>query len=365
MNMPLKTVAEFKVEYLQILDNEGNADATYEPQLSNEQLMEMYRVIVLARSYDRKAMSLQRQGRMYTYLPVEGQEACQIGSCFALQKEDWIVPAFRETAAFIARGMPLKVISYYWMGNERGNSAPKDVNVFPIAIPVGTQMLNATGIGWAAKLKGDKTIALTFFGDGATSEGDFYEAINFAGVFKANTVFLCQNNGWAISVPRSKQTAAATLAQKAIAAGISFIQVDGNDVLAVYKATKDAADRARKGDGPTLIECLTYRIGPHSTSDDPSKYRSQEETDKWKLKDPVERFRKYLQKRGIWTEQLETQFQNDAATAIENAIADAESDNKPQLEDMFNYVYGSMPKSLREQMEELKQIMEEKKAAGE
>ncbi|MFH0972145.1 MAG: pyruvate dehydrogenase (acetyl-transferring) E1 component subunit alpha [Candidatus Micrarchaeota archaeon] len=363
--MPTKVVAEFKIEHLQVLDEEGNADVSVEPQLSNEQLSEMYRVMVLARAYDRKAMNLQRQGRMFTYLPVEGQEACQIGSCFALQKEDWLVPAFRETAAYIARGMPLKTISLYWMGSERGNSAPKDVNAFPIAIPVGTQMLNAVGIGWAARLKGDKTVAITFFGDGATSEGDFYEAMNFAGVFKANTIFLCQNNGWAISVPRSKQTAAQTLAQKGIAAGINCMQVDGNDVLAVYKATKEAADRARRGEGPTLIECLTYRMGPHSTSDDPSRYRSAEETEKWKAKDPVDRFRKYLQKRGIWNEALETQYQNDASSAIENAIKDAEADNTPQLEDMFKYVYDEMPVALKAQFEELKALMDEKKASGE
>ncbi len=363
--MPIKVVAEFKVEHLQVLDDEGNVDVELEPQIPVEQLKEMYRVMVLGRAYDRKAMSLQRQGRFYTYLPVEGQEACQIGSCFALEKEDWMVPAFRETMAYIARGMPLKTICLYWMGNERGNSAPREVNAFPIAIAVGTQMLHAAGIGWAARMKGNKTVAITFFGDGATSQGDFYEAMNFAGVFKANTIFLCQNNGWAISVPRSKQTAAKTLAQKAVASGIAGLQVDGNDVLAVYKATKEAAERARRGDGPTLIECLTYRMGPHSTSDDPTKYRPAGETEIWKGKDPVERFRKYLGKKGIWNEGWEAQLQADATNAIEAALKEAEADNSPQIEDMFKYVYDEMPASLKEQYEELKATMEEKNASGE
>ncbi|MFH1257381.1 MAG: pyruvate dehydrogenase (acetyl-transferring) E1 component subunit alpha [Candidatus Micrarchaeota archaeon] len=362
--MVLKTVAKFEVQYMQILDENGNVDAALEPKLTVEQLKEMYRLMVLGRAYDRKAMNLQRQGRFFTYLPVEGQEACQIGSCAALEKSDWIVPAFRETVAYIARGMPLKTLCYYWMGNEKGNSAPKDVNAFPVAIPVGTQMLHAAGIGWAAKMKKDKTIALTFFGDGATSQGDFYEAMNFAGVFKAQTIFLCQNNGWAISTPRPKQTAAETLAQKAVAAGISCIQVDGNDVLAVYRATKEAADRARAGKGPTLIECLTYRMGPHSTSDDPKKYRSQEETDAWKKKDPVERFRVYLQKKGIWNAEWEQKLQADSDAAIEKAVGEAEADNKPDLEEMFKYVYAEMPLTLREQYAEWKQMIEERTQAG-
>ncbi|MEK6953398.1 MAG: pyruvate dehydrogenase (acetyl-transferring) E1 component subunit alpha [Candidatus Micrarchaeota archaeon] len=359
--MPIKTVAEFKVMHMQILDETGKADASLEPKLTPDQLKEMYRLMVLARAYDRKCMKLQRQGRMYTYIPVEGQEACQIGSIAALQKEDWMVPAFRETAAYIAKGIPLKTLCLYWMGNERGNSAPKDVNAFPVSIPVGSQMLHAVGIGWAAKLKGHKTLAITYFGDGATSEGDFYEAINFAGVFKTNTIFLCQNNGWAISVPRSKQTVAQTLAQKGIAAGITFLQVDGMDVLAVYKATLDAADRARRGEGPTLIECLTYRLGPHSTSDDPSKYRKAEETAEWQKKDPVERFKLYLRGKGIWTEEWEAKLQADSDAAIDAAVKDAEADNTPNLEDMFKYVYAQMPDSLKEQMEELKQTVEEKK----
>ena len=363
--MPIKISAEFKIEYMQILDESGNVDASLDPKLTNDQLLEMYRQMLLARTFDRKCMNLQRQGRMFTYIPVEGQEACQIGSCFALEKSDWIVPAFRETAAYIARGMPIKTLSYYWMGSEKGNSAPKDVNAFPVSIPVGSQMLHAVGIGWAAKLKKHRTIALTFFGDGATSEGDFYEAINFAGVFKSQTIFLCQNNGWAISIPRSKQTATQTLAQKGIAAGIYSLQVDGMDILAVYKATKDAAERARKGEGATLIECLTYRLGPHSTSDDPKKYRNQEEADSWKKKDPVDRFKLYLQKKGIWNEALEQKLQTDADALVETGVKEAESDNVPKLEDMFDYVYAEMPLVLKEQYEELKQIESEKKAAGE
>ncbi|MEK6842946.1 MAG: thiamine pyrophosphate-dependent enzyme, partial [Candidatus Micrarchaeota archaeon] len=185
------------------------------------------------------------------------------------------------------------------------------------------------------------------------------------GVFKSQTIFLCQNNGWAISIPRSKQTATQTLAQKGIAAGIYSLQVDGMDILAVYKATKDAAERARKGEGATLIECLTYRLGPHSTSDDPKKYRNQEEADSWKKKDPVDRFKLYLQKKGIWNEALEQKLQTDADALVETGVKEAESDNVPKLEDMFDYVYAEMPLVLKEQYEELKQIESEKKAAGE
>ena len=359
--MPIKTVAKFEIQHMQVLDENGNLDAALEPQIPLEQLKEMYRLMVLGRAFDRKMMKLQRTGRIFTYIPVEGQEACQIGSILALQKEDWMVPAFRETVAYIAKGMPLKTLLLYWMGNEHGNAAPKDVNALPVSIPVGTQMLHATGIGWAARMKGQKTVAITYFGDGATSEGDFYEAINFAGVFKANTIFLCQNNGWAISIPRGSQTAAQTLAQKGIAAGIYSIQVDGNDVLAVYKATREAAERARKGEGPTLIECMTYRVGPHSTSDDPAKYRNQGEPQEWLAKDPVARFKVYLQKKGVWSEQLEQKLTADADLQIETAIREAEAENTIPMEEMFSYVYEEMPHSLREQMEEIKTAMEEKK----
>ncbi|MFH1750678.1 MAG: pyruvate dehydrogenase (acetyl-transferring) E1 component subunit alpha [Candidatus Micrarchaeota archaeon] len=362
--MPIKIVAEFKVEHLQVLDENGNLDAALEPQIQPELLKEMYRLMVLGRAFDRKLMKMQRSGRIYTYIPVEGQEACQIGSILALQKEDWMVPAFRESIAYIAKGMPLKTLLFYWMGNEKGNSAPANVNALPVSIPVGTQMLHAVGIGWAARLKGQQTVAITYFGDGATSEGDFYEAINFAGVFKTNTIFLCQNNGWAISVPRSKQTAAETLAQKGIAAGIRSIQVDGNDILAVYKATKEAADRARKGEGPTLIECITYRIGPHSTSDDPSKYRNALEAQDWLKKDPMERFRNYLQKKGIWNEGWESKLQGDAQSQIDAAIKEAEAENSIPLEEMFKHVYSEIPPSLREQMEEIRAAAEEENQEG-
>ncbi len=363
--MAIKTTAEFKIQYFQILDEHGNIDANLEPKLSDEKLKEMYRLMVLSRAFDRKAMKLQRQGRMFTYIPVEGQEACQIGAIAALEKEDWMVPAFRETAAYIAKGMPLKTLALYWMGNEYGNAVPKEVRAFPVSIPVGTQMLHAVGIGWGAKLRGKKDVALTFFGDGATSEGDFYEAINFAGVFKTNTVFICQNNGWAISVPREKQTAAETLAQKGIAAGIPAIQVDGMDILAVYEATRAAVEKARKGEGPTLIECLTYRIGPHSTSDDPKKYRSEEETEKWKSRDSVERFKGYLKKKGIWSEAWELALQKETDEAIDAAVKAAEADNSPKIEDMFKYVYAKIPLSLQGQLKELKEVEAERQEAGE
>ena len=219
---------------------------------------------------------MQREGRIGTYASIWGQEAAQVGSALALTDGDWIFPSFRESGVLVARGYPLWMLYRYWTGDERGMSAPEGLNVFPMSVPVGTQIPHATGAAWAMKLKGHKNVAAVYFGDGGSSKGDFHEGLNFAGVFKVPCVFLCQNNQWAISVPRSSQTAAKTIAQKGFAYGMEGLQVDGNDVVAVYKATKEAAEKARSGGGPTLIECFTYRLDDHTTADDSSRYRSDE-----------------------------------------------------------------------------------------
>jgi pyruvate dehydrogenase E1 component alpha subunit len=240
------------------------------------------------------------------------------------------------------------------MGNEEGSRAPDGVNMMPVSIPVGTHPLHAVGTAWAAKIKGDKIVTLSYFGDGATSKGDFHEAMNLAGVFKAPTLFFCQNNQFAISVPRKIQTASETIAQKAIAYGMDGIQVDGNDLFAVYAVTKEAVDKARSGGGATLIEGVTYRFGPHTTADDPTKYRKEDEIERWKPLDPLVRLRLYLKERGIWSDEVEKRMTEEAQKEINQAVIDAEAVPAPELEEIFKYVYAEMTPQLKEQMEYLK-----------
>ena len=297
--MPKKVLKEFKVEYLQILDENGSCDESLMPKISSEDIKKMYEMLILIRVFDQKAFNMQRQGRLGTYIQFKGQEACQIGSAAVLEDKDWVFPMYRNSGLLIARKHPIVQIFQYWNGDERGMKSPDNVNNFPIAIPVGTHIIHAAGAAWAAKLKGTKQIAITYFGEGATSKGDFHEAMNFAGVFQVPCVFFCENNQYAISVPRPKQTHSETIAQKAIAYGIEGIQVDGMDIFAVYKSTKDAVEKARAGKGPTLIEAFTYRMCDHSTSDDASRYRSKEELEMWMKKDPVDRLEKYMRKKGL------------------------------------------------------------------
>ena len=346
-----KTIGKFKVEYLQVLDENGKVDKKLEPKLSKEDLIKLYKNIVLTKTFDDIGLKLQREGRMGTYAPVKGQEA-QVGSAFALQKSDWMFPSFREHGVYLTRGLSAKHLYLYFMGSEEGGRIPKGNNDLTMAVPVGTHLVHAVGASWAAKIKGHKIGIAVYFGDGATSEGDFHEALNFAGVFQTPTVFLCQNNQWAISLPRSKQSAAKTLAQKAIAYGFEGIQIDGNDILAQYVATKKALEKARAGKGPTFIELLTYRMSMHTTADDPKKYRSEAEVKKWEKRDPLKRFKIYLKKKKILNEKLEKEIQDEATKIINKAVAEAESMPKPAKEDMFKYVYEKIPKDLQEQMKE-------------
>lgn len=346
-------------DMIQILDKDGELVGE-EPDMDEETLKEMYWWMFYARKADEKALKMQRQGRMGTFAPIEGQEAAQIGASVAMKDDDWLVPAFRELGTYLERGVGLEKNYQYFMGDVRGNEIPEGVNNLPIAVPVSTQIPHAVGLAWAMKIKGDEGAVLTIFGDGATSEGDFHEGLNFGGVLNVPVVFFCQNNQWAISVPLEKQTASDTIAQKAHAYGFPGVYVDGNDVLAVYEATKTALKRAREGKGPTLVEALTYRLSMHTTADDPTRYRSQEELDEWKEKDPLKRFRIYLKDKGIWTERWQEELEKKAKKKIDEAVKAAESIEEHSVEEMFDHMFSEMPKDMRDQMEYLKRSLEEK-----
>ena len=351
--MPKKVLKEFKIEYLQILDENGNCDEQLMPKLSNDEIKKIYEMLVLTRVFDQKAFNMQRQGRLGTYIQFKGQEACQIGSAFALEDTDFIFPMYRNSALLIARKQPVVQVLQYWSGDERGSVSPQNVNNFPISIPVGTQTVHATGAAFAAKLRGTKQVAVVYFGDGATSKGDFHEAMNFAGVFQAPVIFICENNQFAISVPRAKQTHSETIAQKAIAYGIEGLQVDGMDVFAVYKAVKEAVDKGRNGKGPTLIECYTYRMADHSTSDDASRYRTKEEIEQWAKKDPIERLEKHMRKKGMLDDNYKQKVLAQSQEIIEKAVTEFEKLPPADPKDIFKYVFAEMTQQQKEEMEEL------------
>ena len=339
-----------KFEMFQILNEDGKIVNTKEmPQLKNEDIKKMYELMVLTRVFDDTAIKLQREGRMLTYASLQGQEASQIGSALAFEQEDWFVPSYRENGVFITRGYPMDMLYQYWAGDERGMKIPDDINALPVAVPVSTQVPHAVGIAWANKLLGKKSVAIVYFGDGATSKGDFHEGVNFAGVFNVPCVFICQNNQWAISVPVTRQTAAETIAQKAIAYGIEGVRVDGNDVFAVFKVVRDAVNKARVGKGPTLIECVTYRLQHHTTADDWTKYRSSEEVEKWKQKDPIMRLRKYMEDEGIWDGSYEKKVLDDAKAKVSEATRKFESVPPLTPLDMFTNVYAELPPEIEEQ----------------
>jgi pyruvate dehydrogenase E1 component alpha subunit len=339
----------FQVEYLSILDSDGNLDTALEPKLAGEDLRALYRAMVLGRRLDERMVRLQRQGRIGTFAPIKGQEASQMGSAFTLRRIDWMVPSFRETAAMIWRGWPIEKLLLFFAGHLEGGQPALDQHDLPITIPVATQLPHAVGLAYAAQYRGDDVVVMAYFGDGATSEGDFHEALNFAGVWHVPVVFVCQNNQWAISVPLKKQTHSRTIAQKALAYGLPGIQVDGNDVLAVYAAAREAVDRARAGDGPTLIECVTYRLGVHTTADDPTKYRTAEEVAMWEQKDPLTRFRAYLEKRNLLEANVEQRIDEEIAEAVRRFESAPPADPLT----MFDHVYAELPADLKAQREEM------------
>jgi pyruvate dehydrogenase E1 component alpha subunit len=346
-----------KGKMFQILKPDGTLQPGGTPPIDENETLKLYEKMLFIRLADQRGLMLQRQGRFGTYAPIWGQEACQMGSTYTLQKGDWVFPAFREIGATLMMGIPLKSFYLYWMGNEMGSRAPEGINMMPVSIPVGTHIPHAVGTAWAAKIKGDKIVTVAFFGDGATSKGDFHEGMNFAGVFKTPTIFFCQNNQFAISVPRSRQTASKTIAQKAIAYGFDGIQVDGNDLFAVIRATREAVEKARSGGGPTLIEGVTFRFGPHTTADDPTKYRTDEDIEPWKPLDPMVRLRLYLKGKGLWNEEVESRMTETAQKEIDQAVKDAEAAPPPEVEEIFKYVFAEMTPQLKEQLEYLKSTL--------
>jgi pyruvate dehydrogenase E1 component alpha subunit len=350
--MPRKKITiSDKLEYLSILDDGGRLDKNLEPDIPEDILLRLHRTMLLGRKFDERLLNLQRQGRIGTFPPINGQEAAQLGTIAHLRSSDWMVPAFRETAAEIWRGRSLESIIIYNNGYNEGADIPEGRNDMPISVPVGSQIIHAVGLGWAALYRKKDDVAMTFFGDGATSQGDFHEGLNFAAVFQVPVIFVCQNNHWAISVPLSKQTRSKTLAQKALAYGMPGIQVDGNDILAVYAAAHEAVERARSGGGPTLIECVTYRMMMHTTADDPKRYRTDEEVEKWRKRDPLIRFEKYLLDKGLLSEaqrnQVESEVLDEIQAAVDRAEKQMEAFGDPM--EMFDHAYADMPPLLEEQ----------------
>ncbi|MCZ6518448.1 MAG: pyruvate dehydrogenase (acetyl-transferring) E1 component subunit alpha [Actinobacteria bacterium] len=317
-----------------------------------EDMRGLYADMVEARTYDEKSMAMQRQGRLATYAPFRGQEAAQIGAAAAIQDDDWVTGTYRDAALNWRAGYPWRLLVLGRTGDERGGELPQGVNVLPPSITVGGHMIHAVGLAWAEKLQVSSRIALTSFGDGATSEGDFHEAMNFAAVYATPTVFLCQNNGYAISYPTSEQTKSKSIAVKADGYGMPGIRVDGNDVVGVFAAVREAAHRARKGEGPSLIEAITYRMGPHTTSDDPTRYRDEAESRDWEDRDPLLRIRRLLAKAGGWTEEWQADLETRASQEIEEAVEWAENVPEPTSEQMVGRVFAERPQSLTQQLSE-------------
>ncbi len=356
--MPRKTLKiPHRVEWLQVLDEKGRLDAKLEPQVPDDDLRKLYRTLLLTRRLDERCLHLQRQGRIGTYGPVKGMEATPLATAYCLRKDDWFVPSYRELSAFLWRGWPIGQYILWWGGHEYGNHIPEGVHDLPIAVPIASQCQYAAGIAWGCKLRGEDTVCACFVGDGGTSEGDFHEALNWASVFKAPLIMVVHNNQWAISVPRSRQTASETFAQKAIAYGMDGVQIDGNDILAGIVALREAIEKARAGQGPQLIEAVTYRLAMHTTADDPRKYRSDEEVKKWEEKEPLRRFRKYLMDKGVLDQQTEQQMEAEIRRQIDEGVQWYESFKFDRFE-FFRTMYAEQPEDLRRQEAELREYIE-------
>ena len=314
----------------QVLDADGTVVGS-EPPLTDGQLTDLYRWMVFGRQLDARGLQLQRQGRLGVWAPMIGQEAAMAGLGLAMQSGDWIFPSYREAVTLTMRGLDLADLFAYYRGLY-WTADPHASGVFPIQIVIGDQTLHATGAGMGFALQDQPHVAVASIGDGATSQGDFAEALNFAGVYNARTVFFVQNNGWAISMPRGRQSACETLAQKGIGHGVTGVLVDGNDALAMYTVCHWALERARRGDGPAIVEALTYRLGAHTTADDPRRYQPPDEISDWSRRDPLPRFQRYLERRGLWDEARQSEAEDDALSRIDAAVADAEGRTVPSLQ---------------------------------
>lgn len=339
-------------ETFQILNEEGEVvNEAAMPDLSDDQLKELMRRMVYTRILDQRSISLNRQGRLGFYAPTAGQEASQIATHFALEKEDFVLPGYRDVPQLIWHGLPLYQAFLFSRGHFRGNQMPDDVNALSPQIIIGAQYIQTAGVALGLKKRGKQAVAITYTGDGGASQGDFYEGINFAGAYKAPAIFVVQNNRYAISTPVEKQSAASNNRPKA-AAGIVGVQVDGMDALAVYAATREARERAVNGEGPTLIETLCFRYGPHTMAgDDPTKYRTKEIENEWEQKDPLVRFRKFLENKGLWSEEEENKVIEEAKEEIKQAIKKADEEPKQKVTDLIDIMYEELPYNLVEQKE--------------
>lgn len=348
----MTVVAQFSISSTRILDLDGETVAAL-PAFAEDpmELAALYRAMVMTRTFDAKAIALQRTGRLGTYASSLGQEAVAVGAAAAMQPSDVLVPSYREHGAQMWRGVTLKELFLYWGGDERGNDFAGPREDFPTCVPVGSHAPHAVGAALAFRLRGEKRAAVCIFGDGATSKGDVAEALNMAGTWKAPVVFIVNNNGWAISVPRAKQSAAQTLAQKAIAAGIRAEQVDGNDVIAVRLVVERALERARAGDGPALIEAVTYRLSDHTTADDASRYRDDAEVSAHWAEEPIGRLRRYLVQRGIWSKEQEETLLQECHRHVEEASASYLATPPLSPAEMFDHVYAALPAELADQRE--------------
>lgn len=340
-------------DLFQVMDPDGKVDESAVKGISEEEMHKMYRLMVFTRLWNSKALSLQRQGRLGTLASVRGQEASNIGMGMALGPDDWFVPAFREYGAMFARGVVPGVLLQYWGGDERGARVPDDSRVLPICITVGSHLCHAAGMAWGAKIRGDKIAVLSSSGDGSTSQGDFHESLNFAGVFQLPVVFAIQNNHWAISVPVQRQTATETLAEKACAYNINSERVDGNDVFAVYLAVKRLLDMARSECKPSLVELVTYRMDDHTTADDATRYRKKEILEPWAAKDPIDRLRKYLTAKHGWNEKQDEELVEACTAEVEQSVQDYEKAEPGKPTIIFDHLYAEMPWHLREEKEEM------------
>ena len=345
------TSLDVELEPIQLVAPDGTptTETRYRRDLPPETLGWLYEMMAVTRALDAEFVNLQRQGELALFASCRGQEAAQIGATACLRKTDWLFPQYREIGAFLLRGITPAQMGAVWRGRWHGGLGFTEKCVAPIAIPIGTHGLHAVGAAMAAQRLGEDSVTVAYLGDGATSEGDAHEALNLAAVFKAPCVFFVQNNQWAISVPVSRQQAGPSIAHRAIGYGMPGIRVDGNDVLACYAVMAEAAERAREGGGPTLIEAVTYRLGPHTTSDDPTRYRSQDEVDKWTALDPIPRYRTYLQSIGVWTERLEHRVETRSArlcAELRDAIV-----NTPDMDvgELFDTVYADITPNLEAQ----------------
>lgn len=347
--MGLHTILDSRIELVRFLSPEGAPCNSAPLPVSDEALIGLYQAMTRTRMFDGKAIALQRTGQLGTFASALGQEAVGVGVASAMEKRDVLAPSYRDHGAQFLRGMRMVECLLYWGGDERGSDFEVPREDFPNCVPVATQVAHAVGAAYAFSLRKEDRVAVCFIGDGGTSNGAFYEPLNMAGVWNLPIVIVINNNGWAISTPRSLESAAKTLAQKGVAAGVACLQVDGNDVAAVYDVTRRAISKARAGDGPTLIEALTYRLGDHTTADDATRYRDPEVVRQEWTREPIARLRNYLLSKGVWSKEKEAALLRECAEDVEHAVATYLATPTPASDAMFDYVYEALPESLEAQ----------------